>query len=104
MKLIKLLFLFCTLLLIACSNDKPRPKTHFIDVHFVIRSKGSTTGRNEWRFFLIQGVEDSTVWGEYYGLKTYGLPDSIWYNREIGDTLWFKYIRKDRFFHKTPRK
>jgi len=58
------------------------------------------------RTWLIQSVIDTTSfaelgtcghWGQ--GENSYwNISNSEFYNKKIGDTLFFKYIRKDRFF------
>lgn len=99
--------IMATLLLVLfakCADKKPKAETHYLNAHFIVREKGVRNARSVFKFFLIQNVEDTTVWGEYFGLGGYGLSNAEWYNKEVGDTLWFMNIRKDRFFHKIPRK
>ena len=50
--------------------------------------------------FLIRSVKDTTLYSEFIGIDDYVMPDSVYYNHEVGDTLHFDYILKNRFFKK----
>jgi hypothetical protein len=77
------------------------------DIRFVVVSKGGGIedagkfGNIPYKSFLIRGVDDSTLYTELNQYHDcYLLTDSVYYNHKIGDILYFKYIRKSRFWHK----
>lgn len=47
------------------------------------------------REWLLQSLADTTLFGRY---EIPAQEDSLFYNKISGDTVYFKYIRKDRFF------
>ncbi len=59
-----------------------------------------SVGRRTSKAFLIRGLEDTTLYSEYIDLYRYTMSDSMYYNHEVGDTLHFDFIRKERFFNK----
>jgi hypothetical protein len=54
------------------------------------------------KVWLIQRVADTTQFAELTGYNDnthdFTITNKLWYNKCIGDTLFFKNIRKDRFF------
>jgi hypothetical protein len=55
------------------------------------------------KMWLIQRVADTTQFAElvsYSHNRSNGflITNELWYNKRVGDTLFFKYICKDRFF------
>lgn len=87
----------------SCS-DKPKcdPKFNYINIDCVIVEKipNVPAGRIGSKAFLIRCVKDTTMYTEYTSLDSYYMPDSVYYNHEVGDILHFDYIRKNRFFYK----
>jgi hypothetical protein len=56
------------------------------------------------RQWLLRDTKDTTlycVWSSWKDSRE--IPDSVWYNRYAGDSLWFEYLRDDRVFHIYPR-
>lgn len=88
----------------SCENEvKPNANIHYINMDCVIVEKIPSVGsfgRHTSKAFLIRGVKDTTLYSEYVGVRQYIMPDSVYYNHEVGDTLHFDYIRKNRFFKK----
>jgi len=60
---------------------------------------------NVGNYFLVRSITDTTLYTELNGLnfnplsEYYGSP--LYWNKKLGDTLTFEYIRKDRFWKKT---
>lgn len=51
--------------------------------------------------WLIQRVADTTEFAElssYEETNGFRITNELWYNKGIGDTVFFEYICKDRFF------
>ncbi len=85
------------------SKVKPNPNNHYINMNCVIVEKipsVESVGRRTSKAFLIRGLEDTTLYSEYIDLYRYTMSDSMYYNHEVGDTLHFDFIRKERFFNK----
>jgi hypothetical protein len=83
-------------------RSKPDSNIHYINMDCVIVEKISSveSGRHTSKAFLIRSVKDTTLYSEYLDLYRYTMPDSVYYSNEVGDTLHFDYIRKNRFFKK----
>jgi hypothetical protein len=100
--------MLCVVLFSSCENGADK-KVHYIKEKCIILDKGGYDERdgkytNVGKYFLIRRISDTTEyteltgynWGElsdYYGSKLY-------FSKNIGDTLFFDYIRKDRFWKK----
>lgn len=88
----------------SCDSDtKPNPNVHYINMDCIIVEKIPSVGsasRHTSKAFLIRGVKDTTLCSEYIGLYQYIMPDSVYYKHEVGDTLHFDFILKNRFFKK----
>ena len=87
----------------SCDGEsKPDPDIHYINIDFIIVEKISSvgSGRLTSKAFLIRGTKDTTLYSEYVDLYRYTMTDSVYYSNEVGDTLHFDYIRKNRFFKK----
>jgi hypothetical protein len=53
------------------------------------------------KVWLVQRVSDATQFAELTSYDDYDhwhITREMWYSKGIGDTLYFKYIRKNRFF------
>jgi hypothetical protein len=53
------------------------------------------------KVWLVQRVNDTTQFAELTSYDNYDhwyITNEMWYGKGIGDTLYFKYIRKNRFF------
>ena len=83
-------------------RSKPDSNMHYINMNCIIVEKISSvgSGRLTSKAFLIRGVKDTTLYSEYVSLRQYVMQDSVYYKHEVGDTLHFDYIRKNRFFKK----
>ena len=83
-------------------KSKPDPDIHYINIDCIIVEKISSvgSGRLTSKAFLIRGIKDTTLYSEYVDLYRYTMTDSLYYSSEVGDTLHFDYIRKNRFFKK----
>jgi len=91
------------LFLVSCNGKvKPDSNIHYINMDCIIVEKISSveSGRHTSKAFLIRSVKDTTLYSEYLDLYRYTMPDSVYYSNEVGDTLHFDYIRKNRFFKK----
>jgi len=59
---------------------------------------------NVGKFFLVRSVADTTLYTELSGYNLVSLGNaygsSLYWSKKKGDTLTFKYIRKDRFWKK----
>jgi len=59
---------------------------------------------NVGKYFLVRSVTDTTLYTELSGHNFGSLGDaygsSLYWSKKEGDTLTFKYIRKDRFWKK----
>ena len=84
------------------SKSKPDPDIHYINIDCIIVEKISSvgSGRLTSKAFLIRDTKDTTLYSEYVDLYRYTMTDSVYYSNEVGDTLHFDYIRKNRFFKK----
>lgn len=77
---------------------------------FVIVNTNESPGLTDDKFrspvlvkkWLIRSVSDTTMFAElssYNGINNgWSITNEMWYNHKIGDTLFFKWLRKDRFF------
>ncbi len=99
----KLIFL-SLFALTSCHNEiKPDPSIHYINMDCIIVEKIPTAdgiGKQTTKAFLIRGLKDTTLYHEYIDLHQYKMSDSVYYNHEVGDTIHFDFIRKNRFFKK----
>jgi cbb3-type cytochrome oxidase subunit 3 len=53
------------------------------------------------KVWLVQRVKDTTQFAELNSLwddNNFYITKELWYSKSIGDTLYFDYIRKGRFF------
>jgi len=104
----KYLFILVTFIFISCEckNTELIPAqtqrdttAYYSKTKFIIEEK---CGSVNHRYFLLRSVSDSRC-TEYYGLGTSSLRKEIYYGKNIGDTLYFDYILKSRFFdYKKP--
>ncbi len=82
-------------------NKKNRIESLYWKEYCIIKHKDPQN-----KLIIIQRMIDTTYYAE---LVAGGLPelnidnkwDSFYYSRKVGDTLFFKYIKKDRFFKTT---
>ena len=83
-------------------KSKPDPDIHYINMDCVIVEKISSvgSGRLTSKAFLIRDAKVTTLYSEFVDLYRYTMTDSVYYSNEVGDTLHFDYIRKNRFFKK----
>lgn len=91
------------LCLVSCGETPHADsEVHYINMNCVIVEKIPIVpkGRHGSKAFLIRSVKDTNMYCEYIDLNYNYMPDSIYYNHEVGDTLHFDYICKSRFFYK----
>lgn len=50
------------------------------------------------KVWLVQRLSDTTKFAELSTQNSKIITNELWYSKGIGDTLYFDYIRKDRFF------
>lgn len=102
--------LLFAILFSSCKNNVADPEIHYLKEKCVIMAKGGYSERNgkfsnQGKYFLIRRVLDTTEYTELAGYNWAPLADyygsSIYYSKNIGDTLFFDYIRKERFWKKT---
>lgn len=102
----QILLALSVIFLSACNcgncDEANKSDTYFLNVKGVIEAK-SPDFLDRYQV-LIRAVPDSaqgfnnvyTTWSySCYNGKTL---DSIWFNKQIGDTVAWEYVRKDRFF------
>lgn len=90
-------------LLTSCDDEAgPDPKIHYINMDCTIVEKIPVVGvmNRQSKAFLIRSVSDTTLYSEFIDIDSYVMPDSVYYNHGVGDTLHFDYILKSRFFKK----
>ena len=106
----KIILIFSIIFLYSCSDFKPSPKYHYINEKAIVAGLGSNDDITQDKFHnpisvktaLIRLVKDTTKYIELsdrhssYGILT--IDNEWYYNHRIGDTVYFKYILKDRFF------
>lgn len=104
-KIVNCLFVLMTAcLFVNCTDEpKPDPKVHYINTDFTIVDKFETAEGPKKRVhfhkaFLLRGIKDTTLMTEYTGLRSPYMPDSVYYNHKVGDTLHFDFVCKKRFF------
>lgn len=95
MRNIFLITIFC-FLFSSCEENPEKDPNMLYGQKCILRNKW-ISGRNSEHYFLISLLEDSTMVREWYVGK-----EKFW-NRNIGDTLTFDYIRKDGFFKSNGR-
>jgi hypothetical protein len=99
------------ILLTRSCRSKLNDRELFRNEKFVIVSAESSGTLTQDKFhspvlvkmWLIQRVADTTQFAElvsYSHNRSNGflITNELWYNKSVGDTLFFKYICKDRFF------
>lgn len=50
------------------------------------------------KIWLVQRIKDTTQFAELKSHNNDIITKELWYSKGIGDTLYFDYIRRDRFF------
>jgi len=106
MRVLLLLLLIVTLG--SCDHDV-KPERSYLDVDCVIAEKGGqmTHGKNPVysKSLLLKLLKDTTKYTEWEqtGWGTLYLSDSIFYTHDVGDTLHFDRIAKDRFWTDTRK-
>jgi hypothetical protein len=75
-------------------------KVTIVDMGNGVKEVGSKHKRRvNAHFILLRSVKDTSLITEWEQHDWHiPLTDSTYYNHKIGDTLFFKYIRKDRFW------
>lgn len=105
----KILLLLVVALSVSCCAIVIDEETHFVEEKFMLIDKsekemvvdGDTENIRTWKIQRISSIADSLEIGEMSnyedGCGCGILTDDLWNSREVGDTLYFEYIRKDRF-------
>lgn len=94
----------------SCSeNNGPDPTIHYINDDCIIVDKGGYSERNGkynnyGKYMLIRRIRDTTEYTELTGYNWRSLADyygsSLYYSKNVGDTLHFEYIGIHRFWKK----
>lgn len=98
--------ILCMFLFVFC---EPRKSSHYLNEKFIIVSSNEESGLSNDKFhkpilvkkWLIQSLSDTTQFAEltsHGGYKQFYITKELWYNKNVGDTLYFEYILKERFF------
>jgi len=127
-KILKLISIILLISMYGCSvSEENLKKTHYINENFVLISTNEILDVVEnnlvkiriWTILrqTVENNNDSLEFAEIYTIinplnndtksisYNYGkflITDSLWYNKKNGDILYFKYIRKSRFY-KRPK-
>ena len=107
MKLLLLLLLIVTL---GSCDHTVKPERSYLDIDVIVAEKGGqmTTGKNPVysKSLLLRLAKDSSKYMEWEqsGWQKPYLSDSIFYTHNVGDTLHFTMLAKDRFWTDTRKK
>jgi len=112
-----ILIVILAILLTSCivneaDLQKRKEKVYFLNENFVIiKIKAKADKVNDkttpafvkiWLVQRINSNPDSILCAELSSVpessEDFRITNELWYNKDIGDTLHFKYIRKNRFF------
>jgi len=103
----KIYLLLAVVLMCSCCTIMPDPDVHFLDEKFVLIEKteremninSNTKNVRTWKIQRVKASDNSLEIGviDNKGFDCI-INDELWYNREVGDTLYFEYICKDRFY------
>ena len=79
--------------------------THFVEEHFYIVEKRENYvadgNLREWILVSTNVQGDSIYMGTVSNRATgrhFEIDDELWFNRDVGDKIYFEYIRKERFY------
>lgn len=84
--------------------DAPQVSKHYVDIKVVVTKMGLSSAGTPTLPILVRLIGNDTIpnnlYTEFSDNNYIGdMVSSKWlYNNKIGDTLFFKYIRKERFF------
>lgn len=101
-----LIWLISLLLITSCGETDecaPKDQTQFyIDVDCIIVEKIPIIPvlNHTSKAFLIRMISDTTKYSEFTNVVNDYMEDEYYYNHEVGDTLHFDYVRRERFFIK----
>jgi len=93
------------------SYNKNKDSQYF-NYKVVLVEKGGYSERdgkfsNNGKYFLVRSVADTTLYTELTGYNYNSLAENngsaLYWSKQPGDTLFFKYIRKDRFWRKVAK-
>lgn len=102
----KLIIILLFLFTISC-KEKNHDELYFNEKFKIVKTNESSAITNDKfhepifvKKWLIQRLSDTTMYAELSNYDDYyfKITNTLWYNKNIGDTLYFEYIRKDRFF------
>jgi hypothetical protein len=98
------------LLVFFSSCHKIDKENYYINEKFILVGTNEVDGFSNDKFhkplvtkiWLIERVSNPTEHAELTSEDEYNgrfkITKDLWYNRKIGDTLYFEFINKDRFF------
>ena len=103
-----IIFIFTMILMISCSQESnkvdEKSNLHFNNEKFKIVSSNKYLGGDysqplEEKRWLIQRLLDTTYYAELSSIdNNFNITNELWYNKDVGDTLYFVFIGKYRFF------
>lgn len=102
MKIIQILFFLIIASLSSCDcgcDSSGDSSMTYNNLYAIITSKETVPDK----YFIVRGVADTTLIGEIHSKNIHSFTDSIFYNKKVGDTVFFAYIRKDRFWHTSQK-
>lgn len=104
----KIVLLLLMVFTLSCCEISYDPEVFYVDEYFTLIDRtqkemvinGNTTNVRVWKIqrVIVQG--DSIMVGEIKDEDGCGcgiITDELWKTKKIGDTLYFKYINKERF-------
>lgn len=106
----KIVFILCVFLFVSCEPNSNRGSNEcYLNEKFIIVSSNEDTGLSNDKFhkpilvkkWLIQRLSNTTQFAELTSNDSYDrfrIINELWYNKSVGDTLYFEFILKDRFF------
>jgi hypothetical protein len=89
------------------NKNKYNPDNFYLNDKCIVIEKGGYSEKvgkynNQGKYFLIQRISDTTQFTELNGYNWKALADKngsqLYYSKDIGDTLFFEYIDRSRFF------
>lgn len=109
MKKIILLSFIASLLMVSC-RPSPTEKTHYLNCKVVIVSNNESYAERQNKYrqpyqaksWLVKLVSDTNMCREFHSEDSnnwdWHISNEQWYNHKVGDTLFFDYLLKSRFF------
>jgi len=99
---IGMVLMIIILFAVGCQQSiREQKATLYYNEKVIIVGSSASCGVTDIKTWLIQRVTDTTQFAELSSVlcnEDYHITLEQWYNKNIGDTLYFDYIRKNRFF------